>query len=576
MKIYKVREELSKGKNITNLPLRVTYYARVSTDSMDQLNSLDNQINYFDDYIKSNPNWVFVNGYVDEGISGSTVKGRKNFLKMISDAKDGLFDLIITKEVSRFSRNLADSIKYTQELTYYNVGVFFLTNGINTYDTNSEFILNMMGSVAQEEVKRLSERVKFGHKNAIRNGRVLGSNKITGYIKDDGKLVIEEKEAKFIKLLFEMYTTKEFGLYKLATELFKMGYKNAKGKIYDKCTLVRMLKNPKYKGYYCGQTTRTIDYKTKKREYIDKKDWIIYKDENIPALVSEELWEKANNILKLRSDSFKDKNKTNIVNVSKYAYSGKLYCREHNTTFQRSTGYRSSKRAVWACSYYIKYRAVACHSPIIAEIDLDNIMTDVMKNIFTAKDNLIKEILSYYVEFYSHNSYKEDIIKLESKIGLIHQKKEILLELLVEKHIDGEEFEVKNYKYNNEIKECLAEIGKIQAEQVLLKSSLGDLNNIEQAIKEEFNFKENLKNFVDSFVEEIIISKINNDRKEIKLDIFINLTENISKIKRGSSHLLSLNEKENLILTKKVSTKEVINKKDFIPNNFKYNIYLNI
>ena len=200
MRFYKVREEILKGKNIAELPLRVTFYARVSTESDEQLNSLDNQISFFENFIKSNKKWTYVNGYIDEGISGSTVKRRKKFLQMIDDAKSDYFDLIVTKEVSRFSRNLSDSIKYTQELLANDVGVYFQSNGINTYDPNSEFILNMMGSVAQEEVKRLSSRVKWGHKEAIKKGRVLGSNIITGYKKDDAKLVIVEEEAKKIIL----------------------------------------------------------------------------------------------------------------------------------------------------------------------------------------------------------------------------------------------------------------------------------------------------------------------------------------------------------------------------------------
>ena len=202
MRFYKVREEILKGKNIAALPLRVTFYARVSTESDEQLNSLDNQISFFENFIKSNKNWTYVNGYIDEGISGSTVKRRKKFLQMIDDAKSGYFDLIVTKEVSRFSRNLSDSIKYTQELLANDVGVYFQSNGINTYDPNSEFILNMMGSVAQEEIKRLSSRVKWGHKEAIKKGRVLGSSTITGYKKDDAKLVIVEEEAKKIKKIF--------------------------------------------------------------------------------------------------------------------------------------------------------------------------------------------------------------------------------------------------------------------------------------------------------------------------------------------------------------------------------------
>ena len=141
---------------------------------------------------------------------------------MINDAKEDKFDLIITKEVSRFSRNLSDSIKYTQILMQNDVGVYFQTNGINTYDPNSEFILNMMGSVAQEEVKRLSSRVKWGHKEAIKKGRVLGSNNIIGYTKNNATLVIEPNEADKIREIFKLYATGKYGFTKLFSLMEQM------------------------------------------------------------------------------------------------------------------------------------------------------------------------------------------------------------------------------------------------------------------------------------------------------------------------------------------------------------------
>ena len=159
MRFYKVREAILQGKNITTLPLRVTFYARVSTDSDEQLNSLENQISYFKEYITNNPNWIYVDGYIDEGISGSSVKKRKHFLRMIEDAKRHKFDLILTKEISRFSRSTLDSIMYTQELLSNGVGVYFLNDNINTILPDSELRLTMMSSIAQDEVRRLSERV---------------------------------------------------------------------------------------------------------------------------------------------------------------------------------------------------------------------------------------------------------------------------------------------------------------------------------------------------------------------------------------------------------------------------------
>ena len=405
MKFYKVREAILQGKNIATLPLRVTFYARVSTESEDQLNSLDNQISYFKEFITSNSNWIYVDGYIDEGISGSTVKKRKNFLRMIEDAKSGYFDLIVTKEVSRFSRNLSDSIKYTGELMANDVGVYFQSNGINTYDPNSEFILNMMGSVAQEEVKRLSARVKWGHREAIKKGRVLGSNAITGYRKDNAKLVIVESEAQVVRKIFELYATGNYGFYKLAMELHKQGINNSKGRIYDKDTLKRIIENPKYKGFYCGHTTEIIDYRTKKRVYIPKEERIIYRDENIPSIVSEELWNRANAILELRSNIVKNKELSNKKTERKYAYSSKIFCKEHNFNFQRSTGGRRSKKPRWACGYYMRFRLEACQSPIIAEMDLDNIFSDIMNKIFENKDSIINEMMSYYSNLKLSNTY---------------------------------------------------------------------------------------------------------------------------------------------------------------------------
>ena len=147
MDVRKIRNELRMGRSIYDLPLRVTFYARVSTDMDAQLNSLENQVQYYTELIQSKPNWTFVPGYIDEGISGGTTKRREDFNRMIRDARDGLFDFIITKEISRFSRSTLDSIQYTQELLDYNVGVLFQNDNINTLDSDSEFRLVVMAGV---------------------------------------------------------------------------------------------------------------------------------------------------------------------------------------------------------------------------------------------------------------------------------------------------------------------------------------------------------------------------------------------------------------------------------------------
>ena len=150
-----------RTKSIYDIPLRVTYYARVSSETDEQLNSLDNQVSYYEEFIKRNAKWSFVAGYVDEGISGISTKHRENFNRMIDDAADDNFDLVITKEISRFARNTLDSIQYTRQLLSCGVGVFFQNDNINTFDEDSELRLSIMSSIAQDELRKLSSRASY-------------------------------------------------------------------------------------------------------------------------------------------------------------------------------------------------------------------------------------------------------------------------------------------------------------------------------------------------------------------------------------------------------------------------------
>ena len=197
MDIHTIRMML-KTRSVYDIPLRVTYYARVSSESDEQLNSLGNQIAYYEDLIRKNLTWTFVPGYIDEGLSGISTKKRENFNRMIDDAAMDKFDLVITKEISRFARNTLDSIQFTRQLLGYGVGVFFQNDNINTFDEDSELRLSIMSSIAQDELRKLSSRVKFGHQQAIKSNVVLGNSRIFGYTKADGRLVIDETEAPMV------------------------------------------------------------------------------------------------------------------------------------------------------------------------------------------------------------------------------------------------------------------------------------------------------------------------------------------------------------------------------------------
>ena len=264
MEVRKIRAEMRNGRSFYDMPLRVTFYARVSTDQDEQINSLENQVQYYTELIQSRPNWRFVPGYVDEGISGGSTKKRDNFNRMIRDAKAGVFDFIITKEISRFSRSTLDSIRYTQELLDYNVGVFFQNDNINTLDPDSEFRLVIMAGVAQDEIRKLSERLKFGFRQAIKNGHVLGNDKLYGYDKKDCVLTVNEEEAEIIRIIFDLYGTQRLGTRTISKRLMELGYTSREGNTFNTLTIRHILENPKYKGWYCGNKSQSVDYRTKR------------------------------------------------------------------------------------------------------------------------------------------------------------------------------------------------------------------------------------------------------------------------------------------------------------------------
>ena len=228
-------------------------------------------------------------------------------MRMIDDAKKGKFDLIITKEISRFSRNTLDSIKYTRELLQNGVAVLFINDNINTALPDSELRLAIMASMAQDEIRRLSERVKFGMNRAIINGHILGNNKLFGYKKNKltGVFEINEEEGNVIRKIYEMYVIDDFSLTKIVNYLNDNNICTHFNKKFTVSTLSRILKNPKYKGYYCGKKSEVVDYMTKKVKYFKSNEWIMFENkEKIIPLISDELWDRAFLKLNKRNKKF--------------------------------------------------------------------------------------------------------------------------------------------------------------------------------------------------------------------------------------------------------------------------------
>ena len=463
MDIHSVRQML-KIKSIYDIPLRVTYYARVSSESDEQLNSLGNQISYYEDLIKRNSNWTFVPGYIDEGLSGISTKKRENFNRMIEDAAEDKFDLVITKEISRFARNTLDSIQFTRQLLSSGVGVFFQNDNINTLDEDSELRLSIMSSIAQDELRKLSSRVKFGHQQAIKSKVVLGNNRIFGYVKDSGKLVIDEEQAEMVRELFELYATGQYSMKQIETIFWNKGYRNHNGNKIAHTTMSNMIANPKYKGYYVGNKVRVIDMFSKKQKFLPPEEWVMFKDETgeiVPAIVSEELWDRANEILKRRSDDVKSRqgicNHANLL-------TGKLHCTCCGTAYYRrdSKDKLGNVNSKWVCSGKIKNGADSCDSFAIYEDEIKPLLFEVFQETEVNVAALIDEYMEMYRSLDEDNQIPKQIEAQKERRELAQKKKSKLLEYNVTGQLSDADFLAMNKACTEEIKDAEAQIHELE------------------------------------------------------------------------------------------------------------------
>ena len=556
MDLYNMRKEISSGKSIYDLPLKVTYYARVSSEKDEQLNSLSNQVFYFENHIKEVSNWTYVEGYVDEGISGTSVNKRDSFKRMIADSKKGKFDLILTKEVTRFARNTLDSISYTQKLLENGVGVYFQSDNINTIMPDSELRLTIMASVAQDEVRKLSERVKFGFSRSIEKKRVLGNNNIFGYRKDKTKLVIHEEEAKMIRELFEIYARGEIGFYKIAEYFEQKGYKGKNGNPISSQTLRRIIRNPKYKGYYRTGTVKVVDYKLHKAQKMPKEEWTVFEcKENIPAIVSEELWEKCNNILEKKSASCLNRVENKDVFKSRYAFSGLIYCKEHEGEehmpgYNRISGNKRSNKPAWACSRYITYGLKECESPIIQESELIEILKVVLNKFLSNKEEIIEDLMNKYKKYNFTKDFEMEISNIESNINVIQSKKDKLLELTIKNLLSDEEFYKRNEELNKEIEKQQEKIKGLKEEKENLSSIEDNMKQIKGALEKKIKIDENIEDLIKLVVDKIYVSKVNGDRKHIKLEIYFKIGEPITlegNLRKKEKQEYIINDKKYLL-----------------------------
>ena len=339
-------ELINQERKMQETKKRVAAYCRVSTDNEDQANSFESQQRYFRQYIERNPDWELYAIFADEGISGTNTKKRKEFNRMIACAKNGDFDLIITKEISRFARNTLDSIFYTRDLKKHGVGVIFLNDNINTLDGDAELRLAIMSSIAQEESRKTSERVKWGQKRRMEQGVVFGRSML-GYDVKDGKMTVDEEGAKIVRLIFHKFVDEGKGTHVIARELREEGIEPMRGKEWQNTVILRIIRNEKYCGDLVQKKTYTPDFLSHEKKYNrGQEEFVIIKDHHEP-IISRELFDKANRILDAKSLSQEGKAK----HSSRYPFSGKIKCGRCGASYvaRYKTRKDGSRYKAWRC-----------------------------------------------------------------------------------------------------------------------------------------------------------------------------------------------------------------------------------
>ncbi len=515
-------ETLNQERKIQRTKRKVAAYCRVSTDSEDQANSFESQQRYFRQYIERNSDWELYEIFADEGISGTNTKKRKEFNRMVACARNGDFDLIITKEISRFARNTLDSIYYTRDLKKHGIGVIFLNDNINTLDGDAELRLAIMSSIAQEESRKISERVKWGQKRQMERGVVFGRSML-GYDVKDGKMYINEEGAEVVRLIFHKFVNEKKGAHIIARELLEAGIQPMRRvKEWQNTVILRIIRNEKYCGDLVQKKTYTPDFLSHEKKYNrGQEEFVIIKDHHEP-IISREMFEEANRILDARSLSQEGKAKYS----SRYPFSGKIKCGCCGSSYvaRYKTRKNGSRYKAWRCSEAVKHGSphidkagnkAGCTGMSIRNEDASYIMYLVIRSLQCNKSKITDRLISIVRAVIAMDSAGADMEKLKWKIKVAKEKRTNLIDFYLSGNIARDEFTAAKAKYDGEIAELQSVIESIGKQR---KSSAKQRELIAEITK-AINGLVNGVEYEDDFYKEILDKMVVNDQGRI--DVYL-------------------------------------------------------
>ena len=504
-----IRDRRLVGKPLTITRKRVAAYVRVSTNGEEQLQSFNSQKEYYQEKISANKEWALVGIYADEGITGTKTNKRDEFLRMIDDCMNGLVDIVITKSVSRFSRNLVDVLSYTRMLKAKGVTVIFEKENIDTSTMESEMQLSLISALAQNEVESLSQNVSLGVQMKMSRGELMGFNGCLGYDyhPEDKSISINEQEADTVRMIYDLYV-QGYGAYTIAKELTRLGKVNKKGKVKWTDSGIRgILKNEKYKGDLLMGKTYTVDPISKRRLDNRGESNKYYTRNHHEPIVSEEIWNKAQEIRESRyhtNENVSDAARTKFAR--KYAFSSMCQCGFCGTNLTRRSHHQDTqhKKPVWKCRTAANKGIENCpHSKAIDEVIIENAFLEMFQLLAENFDDVLESVLSSLEDTISKDDSTEKLKRVEKEISALEKKRKKLTDMYLDDKISKEAYDDKYSELNHKLEKC-------EEERLLFSENARSHKNIANRMK---TIREKLKNAeifdeFDILVFESIVEKV--------------------------------------------------------------------
>ena len=466
----------------TNIPindineLHVGFYGRVSKDEESMLRSLKNQKEFFGNWLEQNPNWKLYDIYIDEGITGLNTKKRHGFNRMMHDAKNGCFQIVMIKSISRFGRNMSDTSAALDVFLELGIRVIFVEDNIDSINKQDLEKFGLFAWLAEIESRKISDRVNITFDKMRKEGYYFGSKAPYGYSKKDGKLYINLEESKIVEKIYNLYLS-GYGTSKIAITLTKENIPAPIANRWNDMHIKRTLTNPCYIGNTYTNQSKTIDIKSRKRATNNFNEWILFENSH-QAIISKDIFEQVQVEFEKRKNDYLKKSRQS----TKHLFSNIVKCGRCGSSYMRKERYDKIKATPrWTCWNYDKYGTTACVSERISEDNLTDILIDIFKSFKDNKKELT-EIVNNEKDFLFKNKkyYKDELKIQESKKDVLLKKMAKLLDLYTEDEITKKEY----IDRTNPIGKDIDVINK-------------ELNNIQKKLIEDNDIDKRLQDFID-------------------------------------------------------------------------------